>query len=75
MATPGTLEGEYVALPEAVKEILFLRWMRDFMEPPMRIGAVDVFENNEGAVKLAVNKYASRKTIDAKHHLSGGGRV
>ena len=38
------------------------------MEPSMRIGAVNVFEDNEGAIKLAV---ASRraKHIDVKHHL------
>ena len=37
----------------------------------MRIGAVDVFECNEGAIKLAVNKNASHRTkhIDVKHHL------
>ena len=41
------------------------------MEPWVRIGAVDVFEDNEAAIKLAVNKHASRrnKHIDAKHHL------
>ena len=37
----------------------------------MRIDAVNVFENNEGTVKLALNKNASRRTkhIDVKHHL------
>ena len=45
--------------------------VQDFMKPPMRIGAVDVFENNEEAIKLATNKHASRRSnhIDVKHHV------
>ena len=41
------------------------------MEPSMRVGAVNAFEYNEGAIKLATNKHASRRTkhIDGKHHL------
>ena len=67
----GTSEVEYVALSEAVKEVLFLRQLQDFMEPSMRIGAVNVFEDNEGAIKLAVNRHDIRriKHIDAKRHL------
>ena len=37
------------------------------MEPSMRIGAVDVFEDNEGASKLAANKHASRSTCRVGH--------
>ena len=41
------------------------------MGPSVRIGGVNVFENNEGAIKLATNKHASRGTkhMDMKHHL------
>ena len=41
------------------------------MEPSLRVGAVNVFEDNEGAIKLAINKHPSRRTkhIDVKHHL------
>ena len=37
----------------------------------MKIGAINVFKDIEGAIKLAVNKHASRRTkyIDVKHHL------
>ena len=37
----------------------------------MGIGVVNVFEDNERAIKLAANKYASHsiKHIDIKHHL------
>ena len=67
----GTSEAEYVALSEVVKEVLFLRQVQKFMEPSMRVGAVNVFEDNEGAIKLATNKHACRRTkrIDVKHHL------
>ena len=67
----STSEAEYVALSEVVKEVLFLRQVQEFMEPSMRVGAVNVFEDNEGAIKLATNKHASRRTkhIDVKHHL------
>ena len=67
----GTSEAEYVALSEVVKEVIFLRQVREFMEPSMRVGVVNVFEDNEGVIKLATNKHASRRTkhIDVKHHL------
>ena len=67
----GTSEAEYVALSEVVVEVLFLKQVQGFMEPSMRVGAVNVFEDNEGAIKLATNKHASRRTkhIDVKHHL------
>ena len=67
----GTSEAEYIALSEVVKEVLFLRQVQEFMEPLMRVGAVNMFEYNEGAIKLATNKHASRRTkhIDVKHHL------
>ena len=67
----GTSEAEYVALSEVVREVLFLSQVQEFMEPSMRVGAVNVFEDNEGAIKLATNKHARRRTkhIDVKHHL------
>ena len=70
----GTSEAEYVALSEVVKEILFFRQVQEFMEPSIKVGAVNVFEDNEGAIKLATNKHASRRTedIDVKHHLVRG---
>ena len=73
-----TSETEYVALSEAAKEVLFLRQVQGFMEPSMRTGAVNVFEDNEGAIKLAVPS-RSTKLMDVKHHLvryaCGAGKV
>ena len=67
----GTSEADYVASSEVVKQVLFLRQVHELMEPSMRVGAVNVFEDNEGAIKLATNKHASRRTkhIDVKRHL------
>ena len=72
LTASGTSEAEYVALSEVVlKEVLFLRQVREFMEPSIMVGAVNVFEDNEKVIKLATNKHASRRTkhIDVKHHL------
>ena len=71
MTASDTSEAEYVALSEAVKEVLFLRQVQDFMEPSMRVSTVNVFQDSEGVIKLAINKHASRRTkhIDVKHHL------
>ena len=39
----------------------------------MRVGAVNVFEDIEGTIKLATNKHAGRiKHIDVEHHLVRG---
>ena len=67
----GTSKAEYVALSEVVKEVLFLRQVQEFMEPLIKVGAVNVFEDNEGGIKLSTNKHASRRTkqIDVKQHL------
>ena len=72
MTASGTSEAKYVALSEVVNEVLFLRQVQEFMKPSMRVGAVNLFEDNEGAIKLATNKHASRRTkhIDVKHHLA-----
>ena len=66
----GTSEAEYLALSEVVKEVIFLRQVQEFIEPSMRVGAVNVFKDNEGSIKLVTNKHASRRTknIDVKHH-------
>ena len=68
----GYLGGRVRCLSEMVKkEVLFMRQIQKFMEPSMRVGAVNVFEDNEGAIKLATNKHASSRTkdIDVKRHL------
>ena len=43
--------------------------VQNCIEPSMRIGVVDVLDDNDGIIKLAVNKQVSRRTkhIDVKH--------
>ena len=67
----GTSEAEYVALSEMVKKVILLRQVQEFMELSVRVGAVNVFEDNERAIKLATKKHARRRTkhIDVRHHL------
>ena len=62
----GTSKAKYVALSEAVKEVLLLRQVQGFMEPSVRIGTANVFE---GAIKPATNKNEmfQIKHIDVKH--------
>ena len=71
VTTSSTSEEEYVALSEVVKEVLFLIQAPEFMKPSLRVGAVNVFEDNEGTIELATNKHASCRTkhINVKHHL------
>ena len=54
----STSDAEYVVLSEVVKEVLLLRQVQEFMEPLMRVGAVNVFEDNGGGIKLATHKQA-----------------
>ena len=59
MTASGTSEAEYVALSEVVKEVLLSRQVQELVGPSMRAGAVNVFEDNEGVIKLPTHKQAS----------------
>ena len=48
-ATLSTSEAEYVALGDAVKELLFLRQVWHFMIPGKGMQCFPVFEDNQGA--------------------------
>ena len=51
--TLSTLEAEYVALADFMKEVLFLRQVWRFMLPDVGMPYIPVLEDNEGAVQLA----------------------
>ena len=53
--TLSTSEAEYVALGDAVKELLFLRQVWRFMLPSKVMPCFPVFEDNQGAVQFAQN--------------------
>ena len=51
--TLSTTEAEYVALGDAVKELLFLRQVWRFMLPSKVMPYFPIFEDDQGAVQLA----------------------
>ena len=69
--TLSTSEAEYVALGDAIKELLFLRQVWRFMLPINVMPCFPVFEDNQGAVQLAQNPVANSnsKHIDVRHHF------
>ena len=70
LVTLSTSEVEYVALGNAVKELLFLRQVWRFMLPSKVMPCFPVFEDNQGAVQLAQNPVtdSNSKQIDVRHH-------
>ena len=70
MAAVASSESEYVALAEVVNELRFLRQVKGFLMPPIDDNIV-IREENEGAIKMATNRYSSRRTrhVDVNHHI------
>ena len=69
--TLSTSEAEYVALGDALKELLFLRQVWRFMLPSKVMPCFPVFEDNQGAVQLAQNPVTNSNSnhIDVRHHF------
>ena len=69
--TLSTSEAEYVALDDAVKELLFLRQVWRFMIPGKGMPCFPVFEDNQGALQLSKNPVSNSnlKHIDVRHHF------
>ena len=69
MTAAASSESEYVALAEVVNELRFLRQVKGFLTPP--IDNIIFREDNEGAIKMATNRFSSRRTrhVDVKHHI------
>ena len=69
--TLSTSEAEYVALGDAVKELLFLIHVWRFMLPSKVMPCFPVFEDNQGAVQLAQNPItnSNSKHLDVRHHF------
>ena len=66
-----TFEAEYVALGDAVKELLFLRQVWRFMIPGKEMPCFPVFEDNQGALQLSKKlvSNSNSKHIDVRHHF------
>ena len=71
MCHPFTSEAVYVALGDAVKELLFLRQNWRFMIPGKGMPCFSVFEDNQGALQLSKNPVpnSNSKHIDVRHHF------
>ena len=65
----ATSESEYVALAEIANELRFLRQVKALMVPPIDFN-IRIYEDNEGAIKMAENRFSCRRTrhIDVKLH-------
>ena len=66
-----TSEAEYVALGDAVKELLVLKQISRFMFPNKVMPCFPDFEGNQSTVKLAQNPVtnSNSKHIDVHHHF------
>ena len=69
--TLSTSEAEYVALGDAVKELLFSGQVWRFMIPGKGMLRFPVFEDNQGALQLSKNPVSNSnsKHIDVRHHF------
>ena len=69
--TLSTSEAEYVALVDAVKELLFLRQVWRFMLPGKGMPCFPIFEDNQGAVQLSQSPVSNSnsKHVDVRRHF------
>ena len=70
-AVLSSTEAEYVVMSEIVKEALFVREVLSFIAPEIGKSQIVVFEDNEGAIKLAENPLSTARSrhIDVRHHF------
>ena len=63
-------ESEYVALAEVVNGLCFLRQVKGFFTPSIDDNII-IREDNEGAIKMATNRFSIRRTrhVDVKLHI------
>ena len=69
--TLSTTEAEYVAITELLKELLFVREVWRFMLPEAGMPCIPVFEDNQGAIQIAINPIinSNSKHIDVRYHF------
>ena len=69
--TLSTSEAEYIALDNAVNELLFLRQVYRFMIPGKGMPCFSVFEDNQGASQLSKNPVSNLNSthIDVRHNF------
>ena len=70
MTAAASSESEYVDPAEVVNELRFLRQVQGFLMPLIDDNIV-IREDNEGATKMATNRFSSRRMrhVDVKYHI------
>ena len=68
MTAVASSESEYVALTEVVNELRFQ--VKGFLRPPIDDNII-IREDNGGTIKMATNRFSSRRTrhVDVKLHI------
>ena len=71
MTTTASSESEYVALAKVVNGLRFFRQATGFLTPPIDDN-ITIKEGNEGAIKMATNRFSSKRTrhVGVKHHIA-----
>ena len=67
----SSMEAEYVAMADGMKETIFLRYLWSFIFPNRDVGCTLIHEDNVSAIHLACNPATTpnSKHIDIRHHF------
>ena len=67
----SSMEAEYVAMADGMKEVIFLRCLWSFIFPDRDVGCTLIHEDNVSAIHLACNPATApnSKHIDIRHHF------
>ena len=67
----SSMEAEYVAMADGMKEAIFLRYLWSFIFPNRDVGCTLIHEDNVSAMHLACNPATTpnSKHIDIRHHF------
>ena len=67
----SSMEAEYVAMADGMKETIFLRYFWSFIFPDRDVGCTLIHEDNVSAIHLACNPATTpnSKHIDIRHHF------
>lgn len=54
-----------------MKDVVFVRVVLAFLQPPLGAGCIRMFEDNQGAIQLANNSLSSARShhVDMRHRL------
>ena len=75
--TPSSSEAEYVAMAIGFKKAIFLRSVWCFLLPDFGAPRIQVFEDNNGAIRMGVDPVTNynSKNIDVRHQSLSGREI